>query len=922
MVLLLKLFNKNTMNRNLVYVNVPEFNKNNISLGKIKIKYNFTFENLQYEVLNVRFSIIALLIILLSFESGAQQVGINTGQIDSSAVFEIKSDSFGILIPRLDSLNIQNITNPAKSLLLYQKDGKEGFKFYDGTEWKNVIKENIPIVFIHPDSLHIDSIQSYIMNLSRNGEAIFHYDTLSSPRQVWFWNGSITVKIWDSKASGVKTLPNYSALRSLNNYMHDIVYVSDWTYTGPDGNQYNTIGGIFKRVNSGVENGGTLIVSSDSIRWEREWDKINTQPEWWECGGYDHNGVMYTDKNTSAYGIYNERDRINAAINVGKKLQLKNEKIYDVDIPLQVNGHIVEMNKATIRRKPFNATILTSVFGPGQTSVNVENSSNFRVGQQIIICDNDGPYNGLLNDNSHNAFIIILNISENTLSLQVEGEINATFLPGDSVRLITTIFNVSEKGGQFHNGNFIGNKKDYPVRWWNQQYIIAGGAFENEDMFVAKNLYIKNNTGECIGISSGLVENIILENSTGSLVHIGSQIGIPKEKLGGHIKNCKAINVCQSNEINSVGGVYINHNEGVITFSNNCKGWFIEDLRVHTSGTGVLGNIDDNDRDITLTDSYAENCQFITPFIGGNENGTEGNIVLNIKILNCYFENCGMLHGISAFQLIKDLIIRENQFINTQIHLSHQDGLVFDGNRVVDNGNFIWDYENIYGNINFNGGFRHYFSLIENSPWNNVKITNNIFLGNKIADINKYMSGIYIPLVSIENNNQNNGFFSNYRNLEIKGNHILYFPRGVAFSTNSTVIKYKEYFNIKIFDNTIKMNSSNLNNQWAINVLPGMEVYNNTIYGQHGGTQGNDTYVVYISGLFIGSVNLYTNKGAHFYSNKILGGNNSCIRIGNSDDDYNCFVYSNLINQAVLDLTNGESTIFNNVVMGNTNVID
>lgn len=66
--------------------------------------------------------------------------------------------------------------------MLYQKNGKEGFKYFNGSEWKAIIKENTNIIYIHPDSIHIDSIYRYIMNLSYSGEALFHYDTLSSPK--------------------------------------------------------------------------------------------------------------------------------------------------------------------------------------------------------------------------------------------------------------------------------------------------------------------------------------------------------------------------------------------------------------------------------------------------------------------------------------------------------------------------------------------------------------------------------------------------------------------------------------------------------------------------------------------------------------------------------------------------------------------
>lgn len=57
-----------------------------------------------------------------------------------SAILDIKSDSLGILIPRIAKANRPQL--PAKGLLVYQIDDTPGFYFYDGTTWKSLSNNN------------------------------------------------------------------------------------------------------------------------------------------------------------------------------------------------------------------------------------------------------------------------------------------------------------------------------------------------------------------------------------------------------------------------------------------------------------------------------------------------------------------------------------------------------------------------------------------------------------------------------------------------------------------------------------------------------------------------------------------------------------------------------------------------------------
>ncbi|MFD2891681.1 tail fiber domain-containing protein [Flavobacterium chuncheonense] len=63
------------------------------------------------------------------------QVGINTTNPDNSAALEIKSNTQGVLIPRMTQVQRDAINTPAAGLLIYQNDASAGFYYYNGNTW-------------------------------------------------------------------------------------------------------------------------------------------------------------------------------------------------------------------------------------------------------------------------------------------------------------------------------------------------------------------------------------------------------------------------------------------------------------------------------------------------------------------------------------------------------------------------------------------------------------------------------------------------------------------------------------------------------------------------------------------------------------------------------------------------------------------
>ena len=79
----------------------------------------------------LRVILITVMIGFTVFADAQQGVAINTDgtNADNSALLDIKSNSKGILIPRMSSAQKAAIASPASGLLVYQTDGIAGFYY-------------------------------------------------------------------------------------------------------------------------------------------------------------------------------------------------------------------------------------------------------------------------------------------------------------------------------------------------------------------------------------------------------------------------------------------------------------------------------------------------------------------------------------------------------------------------------------------------------------------------------------------------------------------------------------------------------------------------------------------------------------------------------------------------------------------------
>src|SRR6187455_2783891 len=90
-----------------------------------------------FPITMLRATLITMIMGCTVIASAQQSVAINTDgtNADNSALLVIKSNSKGILIPRLTAAEKTAISSPAIGLLIYQTNASAGFYYYNGSSW-------------------------------------------------------------------------------------------------------------------------------------------------------------------------------------------------------------------------------------------------------------------------------------------------------------------------------------------------------------------------------------------------------------------------------------------------------------------------------------------------------------------------------------------------------------------------------------------------------------------------------------------------------------------------------------------------------------------------------------------------------------------------------------------------------------------
>lgn len=462
-----------------------------------------------------------------------------------------------------------------------------------------------------------------------------------------------------SGADTAECVNNYDDLRSLQTGSIDVVQVKDFTYVGPDGSNYTTIGGTFRWTgNASVDNGGTIIAG-----WERDWDKVNARPEWWVCGGLDVNGDSYVNKNSDTRGIYDDTDRINSALLVtsNSKVYLQAKKEYQISG--QIGTGIYDGNGATIKLRQKSLTPLTVSAGIGATSITVSDASSFRAGDTIVILDVSATEGGIaFGENNYgtspiSTFIFILDITGNTITLS--SPLAQAMDIGDIVTAINPSMTTFSRN--IHSGTHVGDTNYFlsgndtilkditfdedrqtgeSVDWRLSACVLTNSSAGNYYVDLS-NVHFRNLRSAGLYGKRLQLRSFTAENCPTSIIHYSSaDVGEGNNYMTIH-----------DGFINNVGFLshLSSHNEALFTFSDNTLNTHIYnisgvDIYNHVFGAVTLENhskislIDVNLKGAYPTGVTEKNLLTVNQPFG--ETAIEETVM---RIDNCYFENCGDL---------------------------------------------------------------------------------------------------------------------------------------------------------------------------------------------------------------------------------------------------------------------------------------
>jgi hypothetical protein len=144
-------------------------------------------------------------LVFMTFTSFAQ-VGIGTKSPDPSAMFEVKSTSKGMLIPRMTQSQRNAIKNPANSLMIYQTDNTPGYYYYASNSWTRIANGNnsggITNTFTAPLTMTGTTVSMPQANSSTNGflsasdwNKFNKVENGTNSGDMLYWNGSSWVKL-------------------------------------------------------------------------------------------------------------------------------------------------------------------------------------------------------------------------------------------------------------------------------------------------------------------------------------------------------------------------------------------------------------------------------------------------------------------------------------------------------------------------------------------------------------------------------------------------------------------------------------------------------------------------------------------------------------------------------------------------------
>lgn len=688
------------------------------------------------------------------------------------------------------------------------------------------------------DSTHIKVGGIELEGLSRDGANI---------NQVLTWNGTNWIP---ANSRSVDTITNYTDLRAYAGSSLAL-YVQNFTYVFND-SSYTTLGGFFRRVPTGTENGGTLI--EGVFKWGRIWDGA-IHPEWWVVGGFDTDGTTNPTTLTSN-GIFNEGDRLNAASTIagnGGTINLFPLKVYetDVDIICKPDQKWIG-NQATIKRMKVPTPVVASGTITGTSgTITLASATGFRVGQQIFLMNTAAPGGGQrFNENGHPVgdFQIprITAISGNVLTVTVP--VAGAFVPAAARCLVHNVLMLStpQASGKLHiqgirfDGNvdndatpLFGDGDGLPSDW---RYFYGEEWGVESDLTLVENCHFFDTPSENSTFGRGIMTNCTYENLNGSLIHISSAISA---KTGVTVENCRGTN---SNKKWETSG----HSEAVVVFSSRMNNCFITNCEFRNGNGGeVVGPFSSSvailqELDLHISNSYFNGFGGIFSAI---EISTKDKSDDGARLTGNTFVNCGTfnMHGKNVRQGLGYHYIQiiGNTFINSKISVSHSSKINISDNTFYAQSDTSFVYNSIFDIGPFASPFGSTSSqgaLICLEDCDAVTIANNELYSDQSGTDSRACVGILIRTLSGLRAKLVGGADSEYYycgNTSITNNKVVGFRDGIRTifeDQSNNISRPYQYVNFKVSDNTIVLGNQWTGLQIGIETGPGMMVESNVVY--------------------------------------------------------------------------------------------
>jgi len=206
-----------------------------------------------------------------------ENVGIGTTTPESTAILDLFANDKGLLVPRLTTVNRDNIVSPATGLIIYNTSNNR-FEYYNGSSWVPILTNGI--ISLNNAQIFVGNASNLATGVAMSGDA-----TISNTGLLTISNDAITTaKIGDTQVTNAKLASGIDATKIadgsvsntefqyLDGVTSNIQVQLDSKVSGTllntnifVGNASNVATGVAMSGDATISNTGLLTISDDAI---------------------------------------------------------------------------------------------------------------------------------------------------------------------------------------------------------------------------------------------------------------------------------------------------------------------------------------------------------------------------------------------------------------------------------------------------------------------------------------------------------------------------------------------------------------------------------------------------------------------------------------------------------------------------------